>query len=289
MSSSNTQTTEQHMLLKNIRPKMRQLDIKVIVLQQEGEPVNTRDISIVKFMVADATGVMQLNVWGEPADYIRSGDILRITGVESRYRLGQHHLATTRQGKIQRLGQDTFSFAEGPNFSEPEQGANIPSSKITGQAVGPNVNQPPSSKHHQQQQTYTNNAYPATAGPSLSSAKLTSMNNRLPATSGTTRQSYMNNNGPQHSNQHHSWQHRNHGDGWQGDGGVIREMGRSMGRGPGNGEEYRRSGNSAMEGTGTHRDPRKRNFDNPSTSILTKNNGDSRATRQKVSYNEFTP
>ncbi|CAO3595089.1 unnamed protein product [Absidia cylindrospora] len=286
MSSSNTRTTEQHTLLKNIRPKMRQLDIKVIVLQQEGEPVNTRDAPIVKFMVADTSGVMQLNVWGTPADYIRSGDILRITGVESRYRLGQHHLVTTRMGKLQRIGQDTFPFAEGPNFSEPEPGANIPSLKIAGQAIGHGINQSPSSKHHQQQQAYTNNAYPATAGPS---AKPTLTNNGPSATTGTTRQSYTNNNGPQQPNQHHSWSHRNHGDGWRGDSGGIREMGRSMGRGAGNGDDYRRSGNSGMEGAGTYRDPRKRNFDNPPTPTITKNNEDSRATRQKVSYNEFTP
>ncbi|ORZ18130.1 hypothetical protein BCR42DRAFT_413210 [Absidia repens] len=116
------QSTQEHTLLKDIRPMMRRLDIEVIVLQQESETVVTRDGEhINKYLVADKSGVMVLKAWGPSGAMIKLGDILHISGIEMKFNFGRHVLETSKQGKIQRLGQDTFRFAEGPNFSQPPE------------------------------------------------------------------------------------------------------------------------------------------------------------------------
>ncbi|SAM07089.1 hypothetical protein [Absidia glauca] len=126
-----TPSTRQHVLLKDINPMIRQADIEVITLQQEGETVITREgATIRRFLVADLSGVMILSVWGTLGDYIQTGDILRVTDVHGRIRAGQFQLSTSKLGKIIRLGQDTFPFAEAPNFSLVAPGANIPPSRL---------------------------------------------------------------------------------------------------------------------------------------------------------------
>ena len=47
----------------------------------DGDTTITRDgDQINRFLVADRTASILLNVWGEAGEYIQGGDILRITG-----------------------------------------------------------------------------------------------------------------------------------------------------------------------------------------------------------------
>ncbi|KAI8639839.1 hypothetical protein BD408DRAFT_484576 [Parasitella parasitica] len=85
--------------VKDMHPMSRNVDCEVLVLQKDGDTTITRDgDQINRFLVADRTASILLNVWGEAGEYIQGGDILRITGA--------------------RVGQDTMAFVEKPNMSE---------------------------------------------------------------------------------------------------------------------------------------------------------------------------
>ncbi|KAI7904769.1 uncharacterized protein BX663DRAFT_327574 [Cokeromyces recurvatus] len=69
-------------LVKDMSPKARNFECEVIVLQKEGESTRTRDGDFLsKFWVADKTGSIILNAWGQNGLDIQFGDILHLTGV----------------------------------------------------------------------------------------------------------------------------------------------------------------------------------------------------------------
>ncbi|GAN11371.1 SOSS complex subunit B1 [Mucor ambiguus] len=106
-------------LVKDMHPMSRNIDCEVLVLQKDGDTTITRDgDQINRFLVADRTASILLNVWGEAGEYIQGGDILRITGADVRLRKGQLIMGTTKTCKIRRIGQDTMAFVEKPNMSE---------------------------------------------------------------------------------------------------------------------------------------------------------------------------
>lgn len=98
MEQSTNQRTNM-LLIKDMSPVSRNFDCEVIVLQKgkftfffftfkltqqkkDGEPVTTREGDMIyRFLVADKTGSIILSVWGEMGKDIKSGDILRISGV----------------------------------------------------------------------------------------------------------------------------------------------------------------------------------------------------------------
>ncbi|CAO3622061.1 unnamed protein product [Mucor fragilis] len=106
-------------LVKDMHPMSRNIDCEVLVLQKDGDTTITRDgDQINRFLVADRTASILLNVWGEAGEYIQGGDILRITGADVRLRKGQLIMGTTKTCKVRRVGQDTMAFVEKPNMSE---------------------------------------------------------------------------------------------------------------------------------------------------------------------------
>ncbi|KAI7891542.1 uncharacterized protein EV154DRAFT_507703 [Mucor mucedo] len=109
------------LLIKDMSPVSRNFDCEVIVLQKDGEPVTTREGDMIyRFLVADKTGSIILSVWGEMGKDIKSGDILRISGVDNKLRQGRLFISTLKSCKLKRVGQDTFPFVEKPNMSEIE-------------------------------------------------------------------------------------------------------------------------------------------------------------------------
>ncbi|KAJ2828738.1 hypothetical protein IWW50_001231 [Coemansia erecta] len=104
--------------ISKFRPSMRGFDCEVIVLET-AVPTTTRDgQTIHTFLVADKTGSIVMNVWGNDGKFIRNGDILRIEGAEAKLFKGFMQLTTARFGKLRRVGEDTMCFKEQPNFSE---------------------------------------------------------------------------------------------------------------------------------------------------------------------------
>ncbi|KAI7880185.1 hypothetical protein K492DRAFT_237452 [Lichtheimia hyalospora FSU 10163] len=128
-------------LLKDVKPLLRGFDCQAIVLQRaEADPHFTRQgEAIYKYIVADKTGSMVLTIWGNRAECIKSGDILRITGAEARIRKGILELEALRASKVRRIGQDTMCFLEQPNYSE-----------LTPQQLSEHYHTAQPSGHHQQ-------------------------------------------------------------------------------------------------------------------------------------------
>ncbi|KAJ2387050.1 hypothetical protein GGI23_006362 [Coemansia sp. RSA 2559] len=109
---------QQFIPIAKFRPSMRGFDCEVIVLET-AVPTTTRDgQTIYNFLVADKTGSILMNIWGDDGRYIRNGDILRIEGAEARLFKGFLQLTTARFGKLKRVGEDTMEFKEQPNISE---------------------------------------------------------------------------------------------------------------------------------------------------------------------------
>ncbi|CAO3650302.1 unnamed protein product [Cunninghamella echinulata] len=125
---------------------MRNIECEVIVLQPESEPIVTRDGEVIhRYLIADKSGVIIMNVWGETGELIKSGDIYELLERnDSKLRQGQLLLVLYKHGKVKRVGQDTLIFSEGPNFSE----------------VDPTKINPLQQRHHQQQQHQTSSPLP---------------------------------------------------------------------------------------------------------------------------------
>ncbi|KAI9253130.1 hypothetical protein EDC94DRAFT_525534 [Helicostylum pulchrum] len=133
--------------VKDMNPMSRNFDCEVIVLQKDGEPVTTRDGDMIyRYLVADKTGSVILSVWGELGKDIKSGDILRISGVL--------FISTSKSCKLKRVGQDTFPFVEKPNMSEMEFQQPHNNNRPTQQ---PRIPRPVEINRHQQQRGYQNN------------------------------------------------------------------------------------------------------------------------------------
>ncbi|CAO3654403.1 unnamed protein product [Mucor hiemalis] len=147
------------LLIKDITPMSRNFNCEVIVLQREGEPAVTRDgDSIFRYLVADKTGTIILSVWGEMGRNIKSGDILRISGVENKLRVGRLILSTPKLCKIRRVGQDTFLFVEKPNMSEVEFNMNTrPGNRMPRHGDNNNNN---NSNNRPQHRGYQNTSHP---------------------------------------------------------------------------------------------------------------------------------
>ncbi|KAJ1722220.1 hypothetical protein LPJ53_003353 [Coemansia erecta] len=104
--------------IAKFRPSMRGFDCEVIVLET-AQPTTTRDrMTIHTFLVADQTGSIMMNIWGDDGNCIHNGDIIRIESAEAKVFRGFLHLSVTRFGKIKRVGEDTMLFKEQPNFSD---------------------------------------------------------------------------------------------------------------------------------------------------------------------------
>ncbi|KAJ2314585.1 hypothetical protein H4R23_004135, partial [Coemansia sp. Cherry 401B] len=104
--------------ISKFRPSMRGFDCEVMVLET-AVPTTTRDgQTIHTFLVADQSGSIIMNIWGNDGKFIRNGDILRIEGAEAKLFKGFMQLTTARFGKLHRVGEDTMVFADQPNVSE---------------------------------------------------------------------------------------------------------------------------------------------------------------------------
>ncbi|KAG0265901.1 SOSS complex subunit B1 [Mortierella polycephala] len=106
--------------IADLRPAMRGFNLECILLDQAGEPrkVHSDNTVVTTFRVADKTGSVHLSIWGDDAQLLRSGDILRIQGGEARLFKNQLQMSITKAGKFRKIGEDTMVFTELPNWSE---------------------------------------------------------------------------------------------------------------------------------------------------------------------------
>ncbi|KAJ1671634.1 hypothetical protein GGF44_000775 [Coemansia sp. RSA 1694] len=104
--------------LAQLRPSMRGFDCEVIVLETAVPKTTRENQMIYTFLVADRSGSIIMNIWGDDGKYIRNGDIIRIEGAEAKLFKGFLQLTTAKFGKFKRVGEDTMLFKEQPNFSD---------------------------------------------------------------------------------------------------------------------------------------------------------------------------
>ncbi|KAJ2743848.1 hypothetical protein GGI20_003425 [Coemansia sp. BCRC 34301] len=104
--------------MSKLRPSMRGFDCEVIVLETAVPKTTRESQTIYTFLVADKTGSIIMNIWGNDGKYIRNGDIVRIEGAEAKLFKGFLQLTTAKFGKLKRVGEDTMLFKEQPNYSE---------------------------------------------------------------------------------------------------------------------------------------------------------------------------
>ncbi|RKP27364.1 hypothetical protein SYNPS1DRAFT_26982 [Syncephalis pseudoplumigaleata] len=93
--------------IRDLRPMMRSVHCEVIVLEKVRPELGMRDGKVLNtFWVADRTGSVVLDIWGEPGTMVRVGDILRITNGEAKLFRDKLHLAPARSyGRVRRIGQ----------------------------------------------------------------------------------------------------------------------------------------------------------------------------------------
>lgn len=97
-------------------PFLKGFDIDVIIVDR----VNTHQVNgdvLSKFVAADPTGAVSLTFWGIDGTNVRPGDILRITGAETKLYQNQIELTKSKTGKAKRIGEHTFPFTDRPNIS----------------------------------------------------------------------------------------------------------------------------------------------------------------------------
>lgn len=98
-------------------PFLKGFDIDVII----AERVNTQPVKgdvLSKFVAADPTGAVQFNIWGPEGTNVRPGDILRISGAETRLYQNQIQLSMSKTGKAKRIGEHTFPFTDRPDITQ---------------------------------------------------------------------------------------------------------------------------------------------------------------------------
>lgn len=107
--------------VKDVRPGMKNLKMKIIVLQVNN-PYKTKDGNEVRSCkVADKTGSVNISIWGDDGNYVQCGDILQITRGYGTLFKNCLTLYVGKGGTLVRTGEFCFTFNEAPDISEPNQ------------------------------------------------------------------------------------------------------------------------------------------------------------------------
>lgn len=103
----------------SLKPFEKNIEIKVIVLDKMGGGVQTKAKNkITRFLVADQTASIYMNIYDELGDLLQPGDILYINGAYTSIYQDQLLLYEGKTGKIHKIGEFFFAFNEKPNISE---------------------------------------------------------------------------------------------------------------------------------------------------------------------------
>lgn len=111
--------TMDYVLIKDIRPGQKNINVVFIVLEV-GHPTITKENREVRtFKVADNTACMNVSIWDEPGQLLVPGDIVRLTkGYASVWRQCLT-LYSGKNGDIQKIGEFCMVINEQLNMSEP--------------------------------------------------------------------------------------------------------------------------------------------------------------------------
>ncbi|RKP01165.1 hypothetical protein CXG81DRAFT_26133 [Caulochytrium protostelioides] len=110
--------------LRDTTPARKSMNVTVIVLAKKPPRETARNNRLITtFHVADASGSLQMSVWGPLGPLIQIGDMLRVNNAQVRlWRDGAQLQVRADEegphgGTIQRFGQECMYFLEKPNHS----------------------------------------------------------------------------------------------------------------------------------------------------------------------------
>ena len=104
-----------------MKPFEKSVELKVIVLERMGGGVQTKARNrITRFLVADQTASIYMNIFDELGDILQVGDILYINGAYTSVFQDQLLLYEGKTGKIHKIGEFFFLFNDKPNMSDKE-------------------------------------------------------------------------------------------------------------------------------------------------------------------------
>ena len=107
--------------LDQITPGMKNLALRVILLERKFSTKLKSDQIMVQFVVGDASGCALCNFYDEVGMKLKESDIVELTGAYSSLFKQNMVIYTTNKkeyGKVKKVGEFYFQFNVKPNFSE---------------------------------------------------------------------------------------------------------------------------------------------------------------------------
>ena len=102
----------------NLKPQDRNLELKVILLEKTTSHETKSRQQLTQFLVADNTGSIHCNFFGELGLKFKSGDIVYMEGAYASLYQGNMVLYTGKKASIYRIGKFFMSFKELPRMSD---------------------------------------------------------------------------------------------------------------------------------------------------------------------------
>lgn len=105
--------------VRSVTPNDKNIELRVILLER----VNTIELKtgelIYQFLVADASGSIKCNFFGNFGKDLRSSDIVFLSGVYATlYKESTLTLYTGKRSKVYKIGEFFYQFVEEPKMSE---------------------------------------------------------------------------------------------------------------------------------------------------------------------------
>lgn len=106
-------------LIKDIRPGLRNINVQFIVLEIGNATVTKENKEVRTFKVADQSACINVSIWGEPGNLLFPGDIVRLTKGYAVIWRQCLTLYSGKSGDIHKIGDFCMLFNEQLNMSEP--------------------------------------------------------------------------------------------------------------------------------------------------------------------------
>jgi hypothetical protein len=105
--------------ISSVTPNDKNIEVRIILLEKLGTiSLKSGDV-IHQFLVADQTGSIKCNFFGEHGHQLKCGDIVYMSGIYATlYKETTLTLYTGKRSKVYKIGEFFMSFIEEPRMSE---------------------------------------------------------------------------------------------------------------------------------------------------------------------------
>ena len=102
-----------------ITPNDKNIEVRMILLEKLGA-INLKSGDVIhQFLVADQTGSIKCNFFGDHGHQLKAGDIVYMSGIYATlYKETTLTLYTGKRSKVYKIGEFFMSFIEEPKMSE---------------------------------------------------------------------------------------------------------------------------------------------------------------------------